>query len=479
MSQLPKGWKEVQIKDITQVIGGGTPSTSKKEYFDGDIPWVTPADLSGYKNTYISRGRRNLTKEGLEASSARLLPKDAVLYSTRAPIGYVAISKNPLATNQGFKSILPSETVDSKYTYYYLKSIKAYAESEASGTTFKELSGKKFGELKFPLAPLPEQKLIVAKLDILFAHLDQLRARLDKIPVLLKQFRQAVLTQAVTGKLTEEWRKGQDLQPVIYALKRIADRRKALTGRKKGKLTVELRKDLDLYNIPDTWQWSDLEFLFDESDSFCYGVVQPGNKVDGEQKLIRVQDLENGRILTNALRGVSWKIDSGYQRSKVKSGDLLITVVGTIGRTAIVQETEGGFNIARAVAKIPIRDFNARYVKIFLDSTFGQTWLNDDAREVARKTLNLDQLKTLPIPVPPIEEQEQLVRKVESLYGLADKVEGYHRSLMSKVDQLPQVLLSRTFSGKLVDVNAIKKKEIHSSDPSDQLTPDGPKVEYR
>ncbi len=102
--KLPKEWRWVTLEDIGIIYSGGTPSTKEPEFWEGDISWITPADLSNYTEIYISRGKRNISKLGLDYSSATLLPKDTILFSSRAPIGYVAIAKNELATNQGFKN---------------------------------------------------------------------------------------------------------------------------------------------------------------------------------------------------------------------------------------------------------------------------------------------------------------------------------------------------------------------------------------
>ncbi len=109
-NNLPIGWKWVTIDSIGIVVSGGTPSTRQFEYWNGDIPWITPADLSNYDKKFIGKGRRNITQIGLDNSSAHLLPENSVMFSSRAPIGYIAITGNPMATNQGFKSVLPSAT---------------------------------------------------------------------------------------------------------------------------------------------------------------------------------------------------------------------------------------------------------------------------------------------------------------------------------------------------------------------------------
>ena len=161
---IPNTWTFVRLKHIGAVVGGGTPKTSNPLYWDGEIPWLTPADLSGYKAMYVSAGDRKITQEGLDSSSAQLMPTGTVLYSSRAPIGYVAIASNPLATNQGFKSIIPYEFSMSEYLYYCLKARTADIEQRATGTTFKEISGSAMAETIIPLPPVAEQQSICTKL---------------------------------------------------------------------------------------------------------------------------------------------------------------------------------------------------------------------------------------------------------------------------------------------------------------------------
>ena len=134
-------WIKVRIEDIGEVVGGSTPSTKNDKYYGGDIAWITPKDLSNFDGRFISSGERNITEAGLESCSARLLPKHTVLFTSRAPIGYIAIASNDLATNQGFKSIIPNEKIDYLFLYYLLKYNKDKIESVGSGTTFKEVSG--------------------------------------------------------------------------------------------------------------------------------------------------------------------------------------------------------------------------------------------------------------------------------------------------------------------------------------------------
>ena len=135
-------WKEYKLSDIGTIVGGATPSTKDSDnYDDGEIAWLTPKDLSTFSERYISRGERNITEKGFKSSSTKMLPTNTILFSSRAPIGYVAIAANEMCTNQGFKSIIPNSKVNYMFLYYLLKYKKAAIEGMGSGTTFKEVSG--------------------------------------------------------------------------------------------------------------------------------------------------------------------------------------------------------------------------------------------------------------------------------------------------------------------------------------------------
>lgn len=145
---VPEGWEVKKIADLADVIGGGTPSTKNEDYWIGNgIPWLSPKDLSGYQWKFISRGAKDISQEGLQKSSARLLPKGSILFSSRAPIGYLAISENEVSTNQGFKSLVPEKGIYKDFLFYCMKYNVDYIESISSGSTFKEVSGRNIKEL--------------------------------------------------------------------------------------------------------------------------------------------------------------------------------------------------------------------------------------------------------------------------------------------------------------------------------------------
>ena len=164
---MMKQWQKIKLEDIAEIIGGGTPSTKNYAFWNGDIPWLTPKDLSGYNYRYISRGERNITNEGLQNSSARMLPKGSVLLTSRAPIGYVAIAKNDVCTNQGFKSIILKDGYCPEFFYYLLKNNIDYIAGMGSGSTFAEISGTQVKNLEFTVPPLDIQKKIAGVLGAL------------------------------------------------------------------------------------------------------------------------------------------------------------------------------------------------------------------------------------------------------------------------------------------------------------------------
>jgi type I restriction enzyme S subunit len=171
---IPDNWEWVRLSQIGEIISGGTPKTTNLKYWqNGDIPWITPADMKNVSK-YISKGARNITKAGLTSSSARLMPKGSVLFSSRAPIGYVAIAENEISTNQGFKSIVPFNFNLSEYLYFALMALANDIAKLGTGTTFKEVSGATVSNILIPLPPLAEQERIVAKLDALLPKVQAL-----------------------------------------------------------------------------------------------------------------------------------------------------------------------------------------------------------------------------------------------------------------------------------------------------------------
>ena len=212
-------WKKYKLSEIGSVVGGATPSTTVDAYYNGDIPWLTPKDLSNFHERYIERGERNITKSGLNSCSAQLLPAGSVLFSSRAPIGYVASAKNPIATNQGFKSIIPNpEKVDSLFLYYLLKYNKDNIEAMGSGTTFKEVSGATMKNIEVYLPEdLDEQRRIAGILGSLDDKIElnrRINANLEAQAQALfrswfvdfEPFRDGPFVDSELGKIPQGWK---------------------------------------------------------------------------------------------------------------------------------------------------------------------------------------------------------------------------------------------------------------------------------
>ena len=199
-------WVERNVEEVANVFGGGTPSTKDEANFNGEIPWITPKDLSGYPFRYISRGERNISKKGLNCSNAKLLPVGTVLLTTRAPVGYVAIAANPVTTNQGFHSLVPHNGYSSEFIYYLLKANAEYLKSNASGTTFGELSGSTLKRLKFVFPSIPEQRAIA---DVLGSLDDKIELNRHMNATLESMARAVFKAWFVENEEAKGWEAGQ------------------------------------------------------------------------------------------------------------------------------------------------------------------------------------------------------------------------------------------------------------------------------
>ena len=200
-------WIECKISDIGTVVGGATPSTKKPEnYENGTIAWITPKDLSTFTGRYIQCGERNITEIGLKSCSTQLLPKDTVLFSSRAPIGYVAIAANEVCTNQGFKSVVPNENTDPLFLYYLLKYNKDKIEGMGSGTTFKEVSGN---TMKNIVVSVPTDKKVQERISSMLGSIDDKIEENERINNNLEQQAQAIFKEwFIDNPENNEWSTG-------------------------------------------------------------------------------------------------------------------------------------------------------------------------------------------------------------------------------------------------------------------------------
>lgn len=420
MSKLPTGWARCPIGDVAEVVAGGTPPSKNPENFvpdDSGVPWVTPADLSGYRQIYISRGARNLSEIGFNACSAVKLPAGSVLFSSRAPIGYVAIAANEISTNQGFKSFVLPQGINNHFVYYYLKHIKPIAEAMATGTTFKELSGSVAAQLPFVFAPTNEQERIADKLDAVLARVDACRNRLDRIPAILKRFRQSVVSAAVSGKLTEEWRSQQS------------------TDVNAGRITRTTLAD-----------------LCQTGRVITYGVIKLGDETPDGVPCLRTSNVRWLRIDTTGMKRIAPTLSAEYSRTILEGAEVLVNVRGTLGGVAVTSADMVGWNVSREVAVVPVDPAKAdsEFLALWIAADRQQRWLSKVEKGVAYVGINIEDLRTLPVELPSFSEQRKIVRRVESLFAYADRIEARYSAVRAQVEKLTPSLLAKAFRGELV-----------------------------
>lgn len=405
---VPENWRWVRLGGITQVVGGGTPSSGNKEYYEnGDIPWISPADLSNYNDMYISQGAKSITPLGLQNSSARLMPKNTVCLSTRAPIGYVAIARNELSTNQGFKSFLPSSCYIPQFLYWYLKGNKDMLEAMASGTTFLELSGSKAAMIMFPLAPLSEQQRIIDRIESLFAKLDEAKEKAQAVVDGFEDRKAAILHKAFTGELTRNWRNSNLSYANNWKMMIIGDVGEVITG-----------------STPST---KNKEFF------------------DGKVPFVKPSDLNQGRHVMYSSDTLSEK---GKDVSRpVRAGTTCVCCIGTIGKCGYL-EVDGVTN-QQINSIIPNSFMNDIYVYYYCCSKAFQDKLWENSSSTTISIVNKSKMSALSIPVPEKEEQDVIALTLDRLFENEAKALLMAETVLSQIDTMKKAILARAFRGEL------------------------------
>lgn len=465
---LPSGWSWSTLGKIADVVGGGTPRTKDASNFNGGrIPWLTPADLSGYTGKYISHGLRFISEKGLKSSSARMLPKGTVLFSSRAPVGYVAIASNPVCTNQGFKSFVLKEGVIPDYVYWWLKGNKELAESFASGTTFLELSGAKAKQLPIPVAPLNGQRVIVEEIEKQLSRLDEAVANIKRVKANLKHYKASVLKAAVEGRLVEPEaviarREGRNYETGEQLLRRIVEtRRNDWKGKGKYKVPAPPATD-DLPNLPEGWAVASLEQLTSAERVICYGILMPKEDVPEGVLYVKVKNLKGDKVNLQSLERTSHEIAAKYARSALKTGDLLLSIRGTYGRVAEVPPELAGGNVTQDTARVVVSPLlNAGYIASFLRSDDAQRYFKRVARGVAVKGVNIADVRVCPVSVPSLAEQERITDEIERRLSVIREVEQEVESNLKRAERLRQSVLSLAFSGKLIRESRFTNANAH------------------
>lgn len=350
---LPKGWVETTLGRVANVASGSTPSTKNDEFWNGDIPWITPKDLSNFNNVFIGQGDRNITELGLKNSSAQLLPKNTILFSSRAPIGYVAISENEVTTNQGFKNIICDEKQSHfKYFYYLMKFKAEQIEKLSSGSTFSEASASLIKGLKINIPEdIDEQKSIAAILTAFDEKIELLQAQSKT----LEELAQTIFT---------EW----------FGKYQIGD------------------------NLPDGWEHKTLG----EVSTLSAGGDKP--KRFSEERT----DIFNIPIYSN---GINNKGLYGYtDKPKINEESVTISARGTIGFVCL--RFEPFVPIVRLVVAIPNQKFiSSKYLYLFLKN------MNILSTGTTQQQLTVPAFKNENILIPKAEIMKKFTSICDTLFS--------------------------------------------------------------
>lgn len=402
-------WIECKISDIGTVVGGATPSTKKAENYEGgNISWITPKDLSTFSGRYIKRGERNITETGLKSCSTQLLPKNTVLFSSRAPIGYVAIAANEVCTNQGFKSVIPNENTDALFLYYLLKYNKDKIESMGSGTTFKEVSGN---TMKNIVVSVPTDKKAQENIASVLGSIDDKIEENERINNNLEQQAQALFKAWFVDFVPFG-----GVQPPEMQFAPLQDLCKVVT---KGTTPTTLGKPFTT---------SGINFIKAESI------------------------LDNHSIDSSKFAYIDEETNSMLKRSIIKANDIVFTIAGTLGRFALVGESILPANTNQAVAII--RPDNAKISPTYLYSFFIGNWHNEyyskRVQQAVQANLSLTTIKSLPIALLDKKTMKQYDELVRPLFAMMKNNEEENRKLSTLRDSL----LPKLMSGEL-DVSDI------------------------
>ena len=399
--EIPESWKWVQLKSIGQIIGGGTPKTSVADYWNGDISWITPADLGKNTSKWILKGAKSITQKGLDESSAKLMPEGSVVYSSRAPIGHIAIAAHELCTNQGCKSFVPdAQFITTEWAYYMLIARTKDIQSRASGTTFKEISGKGIGETWVSLPPIAEQQRIVAKIEELLPLVESYGKSYDRLQELNAELpnklKASILQEAIQGKLVPQLDSEEEVQQIGDAPENVP------------------------FAIPEKWKWVHLTHLCDyiqRGKSPKYSdipkipvIAQKCNQWDGFQ-------IEKAKFIDpDSLK--TYKEERLLQDQDVLWNS---TGLGTLGRLAMYETCLNPYGIAVADSHVTVIRtkkglLNPKFLYFYLCSPTVQNVIESRSDgSTKQKELATSTVKGYEFPLPPLLEQNRIVAKAEEL----------------------------------------------------------------
>ena len=419
---IPDSWEWVRLGKIGIVTSGGTPRKAEKSYWeDADIPWITPAVMSKAQNSIIFDNDNvgKINQKGLSNSSAQLISANSIVVSSRAPIGYINIVPFAYTTNQGCKSISTYSEVDNRYVYYAIKFSVPDMYKRASGTTFKEISGTRFGETVIPLPPLEEQKRIVTKIEKLMPLVDEYAESYNRLQKIDNEFedklKQSVLQYAMEGKLIKQ---DPNDEPASELIKKIETEKAELIKEgkiKKSKKLPVITDDEKPFDIPDSWEWVRLGEI---------GIVTSGGTPRKAEKSYWddanipwitpavMSKAQNNIIFDNDNVGkINQKGLSNSSAQLISANSIVVSSRAPIGYINIVPfayTTNQGCKSISTYAKV-----DSKYV--YYAIKFSVPDMYKRASGTTFKEISGTRFGETVIPLPPLEEQKRIITKVEKL----------------------------------------------------------------
>jgi type I restriction enzyme, S subunit len=463
---LPVGWVATTIGEIAHVTTGRTPPTAQLELFAGDFPFAKPGDLD-------RSSPLNGTETGVAAAAFEFIPRlpaGTVLVSCIGNLGKTAILAREGSCNQQINGVLPTPAALPEFIHSWARTLRPWLEENSSATTVSIINKGRFLRAPIALPPMNEQRRIVAKLEALQSRSRRARKALDAVPPLLEKLRQSILAAAFRGDLTKDWRaQNPNPEPASALLARIrTERRKKWEESELAKLNAKGEPPSDdrwktkykepepvhtagLPELPEGWCWESLDNLTDAERGIPYGIVLTGEPVADGIATVRCGDIKGFDIALHGLKRVSRKTAEKFDRTQLRGGEVLITIRGTVGATAVATEQMVGMNISREVAMIPtLTGLIPRYLMFCLAGPEAQGRVMKQVKGAAQAGINLADLRTLPVPLAPRSEQLAVLSAIERHLAVCLALERSREYASESYAQLDRSLLAKAFRGALV-----------------------------
>lgn len=447
-TDIPQGWCTSLLSDVGEIITGKTPSTKEPDNFGGDIPFIKPADLNG--DGYITKTADTLTELG--AMSVPAIPKNSIPVTCIGNLGRVGIASRESATNQQINTVVPSLFVDFRFMYYQLQTLKPWMQENASATTVTIINKGKFSKAPIVLSSLAEQKAIAEKLDTLLAQVENTKARLERIPKILKSFRQSVLAAAVSGKLTEEWRiinAGKTTKSMLESVKPLPR-----PARWKSRSTSFIKGvDATAVGCPEAplvpeWQWIPLVDVARMESGHTPSRSKP-EYWGGDACWIGIKDARehHGKTIMDTEQKTN-KLGLANSASRLLPKDTIC-----ISRTASV-----GYVVRMGKEMATSQDF-VNWVPTEVVNPDWLKWLFVAEKEAlfrfgkgsTHTTVYFPEWLSMHVALPHIDEQAEIVRHVDKLLAYADTIETQVNNALERVSLLTQSILAKAFRGELTE----------------------------